>query len=193
MIVRSQEIDDAGEGGFAHQAREVMDSVIDNLAQAIRKLRDAGIEQAVLSADHGYLFAYGDRDESMRVESPGGAKVELHRRCWIGRGGATRSGASGCRPPSSATTRTSSSCFPRGVGVFKAGGDLAYHHGGTDAPGDGDPGDHRALRACRASRGQQGQADRRQPARTRSPTGSSASIVAAGRQEPRDVRVSRRS
>ena len=25
----------------------------------------------------------------MRIDAPGGATVELHRRCWIGRGGAT--------------------------------------------------------------------------------------------------------
>lgn len=130
VIVRSQEIDDAGEGGFAHHAREVMDSVIGNLARAIRKLGDAGIEQVVLSADHGYLFAYGDRDESMRVESPGGEKIQLHRRCWIGRGGAN---PVGCIRVSAADLGYDSDLelvFPRGVGVFKAGGDLAYHHGG---------------------------------------------------------------
>jgi hypothetical protein len=38
IIVRSQEIDNAGERGFTFQARQVMDTVIDNLARAIRKL-----------------------------------------------------------------------------------------------------------------------------------------------------------
>lgn len=130
VIVRSQEIDDAGEGGFAHQARQVMDSVIDDLVRAIRRLGDAGIEHVVLSADHGYLFAYGDRDESMRVEAPDGAKVELHRRCWIGRGGST---PVGCIRVSAADLAYASDLefvFPRGAGVFRAGGDLAYHHGG---------------------------------------------------------------
>ena len=36
--MRSQEIDHAGERGFTFQARQVMDTVIDNLARAIRKL-----------------------------------------------------------------------------------------------------------------------------------------------------------
>jgi hypothetical protein len=130
VIVRSQEIDDAGEGGFAHVARQTMDAVIDDLVRAIRKLADAGIERAVLSADHGHLFAHGDREEAMRVESPGGAKVELHRRCWIGRGGAT---PNGCIRVSAAELGYDSDLefvFPRGAGVFKAGGDLGYHHGG---------------------------------------------------------------
>jgi len=68
-----------------------MDTVIDNLARAIRKLAAAGIEHAVLTADHGHLFA-SDRDESMRTDDPRGDTIELHRRCWIGRGGATPPG-----------------------------------------------------------------------------------------------------
>jgi hypothetical protein len=74
------------------QARQVMDTVIDNLARAIRKLAAAGVEQAVVTADHGHLFFPSDRDESMRTPSPGGDQVDLHRRCWIRRGGATPSG-----------------------------------------------------------------------------------------------------
>ncbi len=130
IVVRSQEIDLAGETGLAHQARQVMDSVIDDLARALRRLADAGVEQAVLSADHGHLFTHDDRDESMRVESPGGATVELHRRCWIGRGGAT---PPGCVRLSAAELGYASDLefvFPSGAGVFKAGGDLGYHHGG---------------------------------------------------------------
>ncbi len=47
VIVRSQEIDHAGERGFTFQARQVMDTVIDNLARAIRKLAAAGVEHCV--------------------------------------------------------------------------------------------------------------------------------------------------
>ena len=56
IVVRSQEIDHAGETGFTFQARQVMDTVIDNLARAIRKLAAAGVEHAVVTADHGHLF-----------------------------------------------------------------------------------------------------------------------------------------
>jgi len=56
VIVRSQEIDAAGEGGFTSQARQVMDLVISNVARAIGKLAKAGVEHAVVSADHGHLI-----------------------------------------------------------------------------------------------------------------------------------------
>ena len=92
VMVRSQEIDHAGEAGFTFQARQVMDNVIDNLARAIRKLAAAGVEHSVVTADHGHLFFPSDRDESMRIGAPGGDEVDLHRRCWIGRGGTTPSG-----------------------------------------------------------------------------------------------------
>jgi hypothetical protein len=39
VVVRSQEIDHAGETGFTFQARQVMDTVIDNLARAIASSR----------------------------------------------------------------------------------------------------------------------------------------------------------
>jgi PglZ domain len=130
IVVKSQEIDHAGETGFTHQARQVMDTVIQNLARAIRKLAATGVEHAVVSADHGHLFFPVDRDESMRIEKPGGNEVELHRRCWIGRGGSTPPGC--IRVDGSALGYASNLefVFPIGSGVFKAGGDLAFHHGG---------------------------------------------------------------
>ncbi len=130
IIVRSQEIDHAGETGFTFQARQVMDTVICNLARALRKLASVGIEHSVVTADHGHLFFPTDRDESMRIESPGGDEVDLHRRCWIGRGGTT---PPGCVRVTAAALGYSSDLdfvFPLGSGVFKAGGDLAFHHGG---------------------------------------------------------------
>lgn len=128
IIVRSQEIDLVGESGL-YQARLVMDSVIGNLSRAIGKLAKAGVERVVVSADHGHLFA-SDRDESMRIEAPGGATVDLHRRCWIGRGGST---PPGCIRVSASALGYASDLdlvFPKGCGVFRAGGDLAFHHGG---------------------------------------------------------------
>ncbi len=131
VVVRSQEIDHAGEAGFTIHARQVMDTVIDNLARAIRKLATAGVEHAVVSADHGHLFFASDRDESMRTDAPGGDTVDLHRRCWMGRGGAT---PPGCIRVSAAELGYASDLefvFPTGSGVFRAGGDLSFYHGGT--------------------------------------------------------------
>ncbi|MCZ8129886.1 MAG: PglZ domain-containing protein [Steroidobacteraceae bacterium] len=130
IVVRSQEIDHAGEMGFTFQARQVMDTVIDNLARAIRKLAAAGVEHAVVSADHGHLFFANDRDESMRTDAPGGNTLELHRRCWIGRGGATSAGCVRVAASSLGYASDLEFVFPAATGVFKAGGDLAFHHGG---------------------------------------------------------------
>lgn len=130
VVVRSQEIDHAGEAGFTFQARQVMDTVIDNLARAIRKLAAAGVEHSVVTADHGHLFFAMDRDESMRLDSPGGDQVELHRRCWIGRGGSTPPGCVRVAASSLGYASDLDFVFPPGCGVFKAGGDLAFHHGG---------------------------------------------------------------
>ena len=130
LIVRSQELDHEGESGFTYQARQIMDTVIDNLARAVRKLAAVGIADAVVVADHGHLFA-SEREESMRIDAPGGETIELHRRCWIGRGGKTPAGC--VRVAASALGYASDLefVFPRGCGVFRAGGDLAFHHGAT--------------------------------------------------------------
>ena len=130
VVVRSQEIDHAGEAGFTFQAHQVMDTVIDNLARAIRKLAAAGVEYSVVVADHGHLFFAVDREEGMRTDSPGGDQVELHRRCWIGRGGATPSGCVRVAASLLGYASNLEFVFPAGCGVFKAGGDLAFHHGG---------------------------------------------------------------
>ena len=130
VVVRSQEIDKVGEAGFTFHARQVMDTVIDNIARAIRKLAAAGVAYAVVTADHGHLFFAVDRDESMRTDPPGGRTIDLHRRCWIGRGGGT---PPGCIRVAASVLGYDSDLelvFPAGAGVFRAGGDLAFHHGG---------------------------------------------------------------
>jgi len=130
VVVRSQEIDYAGETGFTRQARRIMDEVIGDIASAIQRLAKAGIEHSVVTADHGHLFFAVDRDDSMRTDAPGGDQVELHRRCWIGRGGATPPGCVRVAASSLGYASDLEFVFPTGCGVFKAGGDLAFHHGG---------------------------------------------------------------
>jgi hypothetical protein len=129
VVVRSTEIDSAGENSSTRQARRIMNEVLNDLSSAIVRLARAGVEYAVVSADHGHLFAL-EREESMRTGPPGGDTVELHRRCWIGRGGATPPGS--VRVSASALGYASDLefVFPTGSGVFRAGGDLAFHHGG---------------------------------------------------------------
>ena len=112
VVVRSQEIDHAGEAGFTFQARQVMDTVIDNLARAIRKLAAAGVEHAVVTADHGHLF-FADRprrvdaDRRARRRHRGAAPPLLDR----SRRGHARRAACASPRRRSATRPTSSSCF----------------------------------------------------------------------------------
>lgn len=129
IVVRSQDIDQAGESATSF-ARVVMDGVIENIARSLKRLADAGVEHAVVVADHGHLFFGQDRNEGMRLDAPGGATVELHRRCWAGRGGATPAGAVRVAAGRLGYGSDMDFVFPRGTGVFRAGGDLAYHHGG---------------------------------------------------------------
>ncbi len=131
ILVRSSEIDSAGENTDSLYARAIMSGAIEYIARALQKLASIGVEHAVITADHGHLFFASEREAAMRIASPGGDTVELHRRCWIGRGGATSEGS---RRVSGAKLGYESDLdvvVPASVSVFKAGGDLAYHHGGA--------------------------------------------------------------
>jgi hypothetical protein len=129
VLVRSQEIDLAGEVGSEVFARYVMETVVANIARAARKLASAGVESFAVSADHGHQFA-SRKEEDMRIDSPGGDTVGLHRRCWIGRGGATPPGTIRVSAAELGYDGDLDFVFPKSLGVFKSGGDLAYHHGG---------------------------------------------------------------
>jgi len=129
VVVRSVEIDSLGESGHNLVARQVMDTSISNVARAIKRLAGAGISKFVVAADHGHLFMQ-ERDESERIEKPGGKEVSLHRRCWAGQGGSTP--GSTVRIPAGQLGYDSDLdfVFPTNNSVFKSGGDLAYYHGG---------------------------------------------------------------
>jgi hypothetical protein len=129
VVIRSQEIDLVGEMDVDLIARQIMDSLIGNLARAVKKLAAAGIERFVITADHGHQFSIR-KDDDMKTDSPGGVTLDLHRRCWIGHGGSTPSGAVRV-PCAELGYRTDlDAVFPTGLGVFKAGGSLSFHHGG---------------------------------------------------------------
>jgi hypothetical protein len=129
VVVRSQEIDALGEQGDDWTARQVMDSVIGNLARAARKLATAGIVRFVIAADHGHQFSLR-KEEDMRVETPGGKPVEVHRRCWSGRGGQNPPGTLRLTGAQLGYVTNLEFVFPTGLGVFKTSGSLSYHHGG---------------------------------------------------------------
>jgi len=130
VIVRSQDVDLAGETDRQLLARQTMDSIVANLARAVRKLARAGVERFVVVADHGHQFA-GRKDEDMRTDAPGGQTVEIHRRCWAGHGGTTPPGTVRVTGAELGYASDLEFIFPTGLGVFKTAGGLDYHHGGA--------------------------------------------------------------
>jgi hypothetical protein len=129
VVVRSQEIDFVGEMDGDLLARQVMDTIIGNLARAVKKLAATGIENFVITGDHGHQFSIR-KEEDMRVDAPGGQTLEIHRRCWIGRGGMTPGGTVRVTGAELGYDTDLDFVFPTGIGVFKAPGGLSFHHGG---------------------------------------------------------------
>lgn len=128
VVVRSQEIDALGEKNEL-LARNVMDTVIGNLARAVRRLAGMGIERFVITADHGHQFSTRKEDD-MKLPATSGGTVEAHRRAWIGRGASSAPGTVVISAPQLGYDSNLEFVFPEGLGVFKCGGGLAYHHGG---------------------------------------------------------------
>lgn len=129
VIVHSQSIDGLGEMDGGLLARQIMDTVIGNVARAVRKLAKSGVERFVITADHGHQFAMR-KEESMMMDKPGGETVDQHRRCWAGVGGQTPGAATRVPGTSLGYDTDLDFIFPTGLAVFRAGGDLAFHHGG---------------------------------------------------------------
>ena len=130
VVIRSTEIDGAGERLPNEIARLVMTMVLAVICKAVRALANAGVEQFVVTADHGHLFGSKLGDD-MKIDPPaGGTCVDLHRRCWIGRGGDTPSSCLRLIGRDLGYDTDLDIVVPKGTGVFKPGGDLAYHHGG---------------------------------------------------------------
>ena len=129
IVVRSQSIDGLGEMDGGLLARQIMDTVVGNLARAVRKLAKLGIENFVITSDHGHQFSVR-KDEDMMMDKPGGDTVDQHRRCWAGRGAQTPAAAVRVSGAQLGYQTDLDFIFPMGLAVFRAGGDLAFHHGG---------------------------------------------------------------
>jgi hypothetical protein len=129
VVIRSQEIDALGELAGNLVARQLMDTMVGNVARAVRKLASVGIQRFVITADHGHLFTR-KKEDAFKTDHPGGKTLEIHRRCWIGHGGGTPPGTVRLTGAQIGYDTDLEFVFPKGIGVFKAGGDLGYHHGG---------------------------------------------------------------
>ncbi len=130
LIVRSQSIDGLGEMDGGLLARQIMDTIIGNVARAVRKLARVGYGHFVVTADHGHQFA-SPKAEDMLMDRPGGDTVDQHRRCWAGHGGRTPDACVRVHGAELGYDTDLDFIFPRGLALLRTGGDLAFHHGGA--------------------------------------------------------------
>ena len=130
ILIRSQEVDAAGESGFLSVAWTDFETVIELLAKLTARLARCDVELVVVAADHGFIALSRGVGADRTVAAPSGAAGTTKRRVFVGRGGV----------PDDATVRVPlASCgvsgdldlvVPRGLAVFKAGGGRQFFHGG---------------------------------------------------------------
>ena len=122
VLIRSQEVDAAGESGLLSVAWTHFQSVINLLASVIARLAQCGIDRLVISADHGFIALSQDLDTHRLVDAPKGATGTTKRRVFIGRGGTTNEATVRVPLASCGITGDLDLIVPRGLAVFRAGG-----------------------------------------------------------------------
>ncbi|MCL6509018.1 MAG: PglZ domain-containing protein, partial [Bryobacteraceae bacterium] len=129
VIVRSQEIDEAFESDHTAAAWGYVNGILDLLVRATARLAAAGVERFVIASDHGFLILSRPLGPERTVEPPGG-EGELHRRCWVGRGGMVS--PSGMRFPLAdlEVAGNLDLVVPRGLAMFGVAGARRFLHGG---------------------------------------------------------------
>lgn len=129
-VVTSQEIDAQCEGSNVTLAHDVMDKLLGRLRRALRMLSELGVQRIVVAADHGYVFA-DEVGSDMIIDAPGGQTVELHRRAWIGNGGAADPACMRAKLADLGWECEWDIVVPWNLACFRSmGGAKAYFHGG---------------------------------------------------------------
>src|SRR5262249_7583967 len=96
----------------------------------VAKLGQAGIRRVIISADHGFLALSQSVGDPRTIDAPIGADGELHRRCWVGKGGTTAEGTERVSLVALGVRSDLDVIVPKGLAVFKAGGGKQFFHGG---------------------------------------------------------------
>jgi hypothetical protein len=129
LVTATDEIDGLWENQ-PHLARQLHDHVFEQLRRGMLALFGQGIGRVIITADHGFLM--GDHIIlGQALDAPGGETADLHRRVWIGKGGAAIGEC--LRKPLSAFGLGGDLelVTPYGMSVFKVqGGSSEYFHGG---------------------------------------------------------------
>jgi hypothetical protein len=129
VITATDEIDGLWESQ-PEIARRLHNDVFNQLRRCIRNLLNVNFQTVIITSDHGFI-AGDNLMAGTPIDPPGGETIDLHRRVWIGRGGAD---VPTClRKPVSALGISGDLelVTPIGLGCFKAGGgSTQYFHGG---------------------------------------------------------------
>lgn len=129
IVTASDEIDGMWENQ-PHMARQLHDHVFEQLRRGMRSLFGFGISKIIITADHGFLM--GEHlMQGEPLDAPGGETTDLHRRMWVGKGGAAV-GECLRKPLSSfGISGDLELVTPYGMNTFKVqGGSNEYFHGG---------------------------------------------------------------
>ncbi len=133
VVTATEEVDGLCETNPA-LARRMLDDVLNQLRRGLKTLFGLGVQTAVITADHGYLFGEA-LASGQAIDAPGGKTLALKRRVWIGQGGAKHSAV--LRAPLSALGLGGDLeiATPWNLSCFKAkGGGAEYFHGGLSLP-----------------------------------------------------------
>ena len=130
LLVRSQELDSAGESGMLNAAWSQFSAVLEMLRNLVARLGQAGVRRIVITADHGFVTLSRALGPDRAIDPPAGGTGDLHRRGWVGKGASTT--PSTLRVPLASTGVPSDLdlIVPRGLAVFRAGGSKQFFHGG---------------------------------------------------------------
>jgi hypothetical protein len=130
VLVRSQEIDAAGESGMLNTAWEGFETVKTQLVSAIARLGQAGVRKVVVTADHGFIaLSRGLRQDRM-IDAPIGGVGVTQRRSWVGKGGTTSASTMRVALADLGVTSDLDVIAPRSLALFRAGGTKQFFHGG---------------------------------------------------------------
>lgn len=130
LLVRSQELDSAGESGMLNAAWSQFNAVLELLRNLVARLGQAGVRRIVVAADHGFVSLSRGLGPDRAIDPPPGGTGDLHRRGWVGKGASTTASTLRVSLASTGIPSDLDLIVPRGLAVFRAGGSKQFFHGG---------------------------------------------------------------
>jgi hypothetical protein len=130
VLVRSQEVDAAGESGALAASWRTFEDVTDLLPRVIARLNVAGVRTVCVTADHGFIALTRSLRADRTTDPPRGGRGELHRRAWIGTGADVPEHSLRVPLAQAGIVSELEIVTPRGLAVFSASGGRQFFHGG---------------------------------------------------------------